>query len=504
MCFRYFTFIFGVFDIINMDKAAHSDSAAESESSASIQPGQDRHKCMNCSRVMANREIDPHLICSVCRGINCDLDNRCDECHTWSPDFMKKNVKYLRSLERRRESKRKRKLSKSNDSTDFDVICTVGESQGQDSGASQDSSDGIMTKVVDLFNSKAIEQDRAIDEKLRSFSKTFSEEMLGHFGVLAKELTAVIKDSIPAPSQSAVDCASDGQGTTDLSRPDPQHGATGLGVNVEGRRLGSLTSKSPVTPLGPLGRGRGRVPSSTPVSGELRHLPSLGHGRGSVVPSQSGNNVGPRAPPLAPDIIVVPLDSIPDHTHTPDHDSPIKTPLPIKTPIPNKTPIPDKSPAQFKTPVSVRTPIPDESPIPDDDHNPDEVPVPDNQPGNDDIPDNDVSSEEDNETDDDVFVPPKTPGDGPIPSRVDHSLDDIDQLPDLPADPKSIVFSKVCSLIKEYCPNSDPQISRPPKIFCETEGIFVERETKESPSNQLNFFGKFLAIRGGERIRHFP
>ena len=75
--------------------------------------------CNMCRTRMSNLDYDPHLICSSCRGSECDQVERCNECVVWSDEKMASYVKHKSSLERKRLSK-----SKCAKKTDLYVMCT--------------------------------------------------------------------------------------------------------------------------------------------------------------------------------------------------------------------------------------------------------------------------------------------------------------------------------------------------------------------------------------------
>ena len=57
--------------------ASGSSSAPSSGYSA-------RRSCPKCRRRMSKTLFDRHTICFKCRGYDCSLDKRCDECLDWS------------------------------------------------------------------------------------------------------------------------------------------------------------------------------------------------------------------------------------------------------------------------------------------------------------------------------------------------------------------------------------------------------------------------------------
>ena len=47
---------------------------------------------------MSKKTFDRHAFCSVCRGFDCDLDNRCEECADWPESDMLAYVKHRKIL----------------------------------------------------------------------------------------------------------------------------------------------------------------------------------------------------------------------------------------------------------------------------------------------------------------------------------------------------------------------------------------------------------------------
>ena len=82
-----------------------SDSSVES-------PVDGRRKCSSCPRRMSKKSADRHTVCIACRGFDCDINNRCEECLEWSEDDIVAYAKYRKSLKSRdSSSKAKTKLS---------------------------------------------------------------------------------------------------------------------------------------------------------------------------------------------------------------------------------------------------------------------------------------------------------------------------------------------------------------------------------------------------------
>ena len=77
-----------------------------SESSVEA-PVDGRRKYSSCPRRMSKKSADRHTVCVSCRGFDCDVDCRCDECLGWSEEEIIKYAKYRKSLKSRESSSRK-------------------------------------------------------------------------------------------------------------------------------------------------------------------------------------------------------------------------------------------------------------------------------------------------------------------------------------------------------------------------------------------------------------
>ena len=73
-------------------------------------PVDGRRKCSSCPRRMSKKSADQHTVCVSCRGFDCDIDCRCDECLEWSEEEILKYAKYRKSLKSRESSSRKTTL----------------------------------------------------------------------------------------------------------------------------------------------------------------------------------------------------------------------------------------------------------------------------------------------------------------------------------------------------------------------------------------------------------
>ena len=79
---------------------------SSSESSVET-PVDGRRKCSSCPRRMSKKSADRHTLCVSCRGFDCNLNNRCEECLEWSEEEVVKYAKCRKSLKSRESSSRK-------------------------------------------------------------------------------------------------------------------------------------------------------------------------------------------------------------------------------------------------------------------------------------------------------------------------------------------------------------------------------------------------------------
>ena len=71
--------------------ATPSTSAAGSSASSA------HRSCSRCARQMSSLNYDKHTICVACRDVQCSVEVRCNECNSWSVDFMLGYVKHQKS-----------------------------------------------------------------------------------------------------------------------------------------------------------------------------------------------------------------------------------------------------------------------------------------------------------------------------------------------------------------------------------------------------------------------
>ena len=80
-----------------------SDSTVEA-------PSDGRRKCIACPRRMSKKTADRHTLCVNCRGFDCDINTRCEECLEWPVEEVRLYAKYRKSL-KSKDSSSKAKAS---------------------------------------------------------------------------------------------------------------------------------------------------------------------------------------------------------------------------------------------------------------------------------------------------------------------------------------------------------------------------------------------------------
>ena len=105
------------FSVANTDTEVHfSDPPKSSGSSSSTSGEATRRSCKKCHGRMSSFSLDKHLFCIKCRGSDCSLLSKCDECMQWTKEEMESYMKLRKSL----SSKAKRSKSSPLRSTPHD------------------------------------------------------------------------------------------------------------------------------------------------------------------------------------------------------------------------------------------------------------------------------------------------------------------------------------------------------------------------------------------------
>ena len=239
---------------------------SDTSSSSSSKTG--RRCCPSCRARMSTLKHDSHVLCIQCRGVNCNLEERCDICRSWSEEVMNKYLKHQRSLECKRLAKRKAKASEGPSSelseVDFAVECTrvTGSIPPSSENASRGDGDDSASTVTenqenerfhDLFNNRfrmmkeslyrSLHND--LDQSLGSFAESFTNMFEGKFTELARNLGEAINNhSVSAPREVPF-CLTQEEDRQDNPVRTPQDG-NGLEGELQGTVLsGPSTSPSP-------------------------------------------------------------------------------------------------------------------------------------------------------------------------------------------------------------------------------------------------------------------
>ena len=109
-------FVFSVMSEFSLDDPGFTPPVPPvppSSSDSSVEtPVDGRRKCSSCPRRMSKKSADRHTVCIACRGFDCDINNRCEECLEWSEDDIIAYAKYRKSLKSQdSSSKTKTKVS---------------------------------------------------------------------------------------------------------------------------------------------------------------------------------------------------------------------------------------------------------------------------------------------------------------------------------------------------------------------------------------------------------
>ena len=83
-----------VTDQVDVHQADVPRPSSESSSSGEAT----RRSCARCHGRMSSFSLDRHLFCTKCRGSDCDINSRCDECFSWTKEEVEGYVKLRKSL----------------------------------------------------------------------------------------------------------------------------------------------------------------------------------------------------------------------------------------------------------------------------------------------------------------------------------------------------------------------------------------------------------------------
>ena len=87
------------FGVGTTDAEVHfSDPPRSSGSSSTTSGDSTRRSYTRCHGRMSSFSLDKHLFCTKCRGSECSMNSRCDECMQWTEEEMLKYRIYSRNM----------------------------------------------------------------------------------------------------------------------------------------------------------------------------------------------------------------------------------------------------------------------------------------------------------------------------------------------------------------------------------------------------------------------
>ena len=141
--------------------------SATSDSSLDSADADSRRSCPSCNTWISSLIYDKQKLCVTCRGLDCDVDERCEECSLWPLDMFEKYLKHCKSL----LAKCKVKNLHGSQKESFSKIPAKVESLGQ--------SDPNMDNDL-VTPSSSVSENRVrslISESLEQFSSSFALSM---------------------------------------------------------------------------------------------------------------------------------------------------------------------------------------------------------------------------------------------------------------------------------------------------------------------------------------
>ena len=89
-------------------KAPGAPTSAPPSSDSYVEtPPEVRRRCIACPRRMSKKTADRHTLCVSCRGFDCDIDTRCEECMEWPEEEVRIYAKCRKSFKSKDSSKSK-------------------------------------------------------------------------------------------------------------------------------------------------------------------------------------------------------------------------------------------------------------------------------------------------------------------------------------------------------------------------------------------------------------
>ena len=76
------------FEVDVTDVEVHQADVPKASSGSSSSGEAARRSCLKCHGRMSSFSLDKHLFCTKCRGSECSVNSRCDQCFLWTKEEM--------------------------------------------------------------------------------------------------------------------------------------------------------------------------------------------------------------------------------------------------------------------------------------------------------------------------------------------------------------------------------------------------------------------------------
>ena len=204
---------------------------AEMSESSSSSTKKSVRNCLSCKIRMSSSEVDPHVVCVNCRGVECNQQNRCDVCSPWPEGKMAAYLKHQASLERKRRSKKKAKESHI---PDFATICTgvqdtdvILSDDGLSRGGGGDSASSVAISaqsqnIDSLVTSKFVVLSQDLRTDLRGDMDRRDENILKKLEVFGQNMFDLVHSIKDKGQKRSRDSSPDDDDITNRSFPAPR------------------------------------------------------------------------------------------------------------------------------------------------------------------------------------------------------------------------------------------------------------------------------------------
>ena len=154
----------------SLDNPGFSESIASTQdaprsSGSSTSSGLQQRSCAKCPSRMSSIDRDKHLYCIKCRGFECSVELRCDECKDWLKEEMLAHEKIRKSLASKSKGRGKSSASKSSKKP------------------ASSPSTSVPLDLDDRFEAQHDRLVRAMDERMELLSSSLLDQIKNLIGV---------------------------------------------------------------------------------------------------------------------------------------------------------------------------------------------------------------------------------------------------------------------------------------------------------------------------------